>query len=32
MWNFDIIDPLINGQSCEEFNNYVTANANVTQQ
>ena len=28
----DIIDPLVNGQSCEEFNNYVTPNANVTQQ
>ena len=26
----DIIDPLVNGQSCEEFNNYVTPNANVT--
>ena len=28
----DIIDPLVNGQSCEEFNNYVTPDANVTQQ
>ena len=28
----DIIDPLVNEQSCEEFNNYVTPNANVTQQ
>ena len=28
----DIIDPLLNGQSCEEFNNYVTPYANVTQQ
>ena len=28
----DIIDPLVNRQSCEEFNNYVTPNANVTQQ
>ena len=28
----DIIDPLVNGQSCEYFNNYVTPNANVTQQ
>ena len=28
----DIIDPLVNGQSCEEFNNYVIPNANVTQQ
>ena len=28
----DIIDPLVNRQSCEEFNNYVTLNANVTQQ
>ena len=27
-----IIDPLVNGQSCEEFNNYVTPDANVTQQ
>ena len=26
----DIIDPLVNGQSCEEFNNYVTPDANVT--
>ena len=28
----DIIDPLVNGQYCEEFNNYVTPDANVTQQ
>ena len=28
----DIIDPLLNGQSCEEFNNYVTLDANVTPQ
>ena len=28
----DIIDPLVNRQSCEEFNNYVTLDANVTQQ
>ena len=28
----DIIDPLLNGQYCEEFNNYVTPDANVTQQ
>ena len=28
----DIIDPLVNGKSCEEFNNYVTSNANVTPQ
>ena len=28
----DIIDALVNGQSCEEFNDYVTPNANVTQQ
>ena len=28
----DIIDPLVNEQSCEEFNNYVTLDANVTQQ
>ena len=28
----DITDPLVNGQSCEEFNNYVTLDANVTQQ
>ena len=27
----DIIDPLVNGQSCEEFNNYVTPDANMTQ-
>ena len=26
----DIIDPLVNGQSYEEFNNYVTPDANVT--
>ena len=26
----DIIDPLVNEKSCEEFNNYVTPNANVT--
>ena len=28
----DIIDPLVNGQSCEEFNNYVPPDVNVTQQ
>ena len=28
----DIIDPLVNEQSCEELNNYVTPDANVTQQ
>ena len=28
----DIIDPLVNGQSCEYFNNYVTPDANVTPQ
>ena len=28
----DIIDPLLNIQSCEKFNNYVTPDANVTQQ
>ena len=28
----DIIDPLLNGQSCEDFNNYVTPDANVTRQ
>ena len=28
----NIIDPLVNRQSCEEFNNYVTPDANVTQQ
>ena len=28
----DIIDPVSNRKSCEEFNNYVTPNANVTQQ
>ena len=28
----DIIDPLVNGQYCEDFNNYVTPDANVTQQ
>ena len=28
----DITDPLVNEQSCEKFNNYVTPNANVTQQ
>ena len=28
----DIIDPLVNGQYCEEFNNYVTPDVNVTQQ
>ena len=26
----DIIDPLVDGQSCEQFNNYVTPDANVT--
>ena len=26
----DIIDPLLNIQSCEKFNNYVTPDANVT--
>ena len=28
----DIIDPLVNEKSCEEFNNYVTPYANVTKQ
>ena len=28
----DIIDPLVNIQYCEEFNNYVPHNANVTPQ
>ena len=28
----DIIHPLVDGQSCEQFNNYVTPDANVTQQ
>ena len=28
----DIIDRLVNGKYCEEFNNYVTPNVNVTQQ
>ena len=28
----DIIDPLVIGKYCEEFNNYVTLDANVTQQ
>ena len=28
----DIIDPLVNEQSYEEFNNYVTPDENVTQQ
>ena len=28
----DIIDALVNEQSCEEFNNYVTPDVNVTQQ
>ena len=28
----DIIDPLVNRQYCEEFNNYVTPDVNVTQQ
>ena len=28
----DIIYPLVNGKSCEEFDNYVTPDANVTQQ
>ena len=28
----DIIDPLIKEKYCEEFNNYVTPDANVTQQ
>ena len=28
----DIIDPLLSGQSCEEFNNYVLHDANVTLQ
>ena len=27
-----MIDPLVNRQSCEEFNNYVTPDANVTQE
>ena len=26
----DILDPLLNNKSCEEFNNYVTSDANVT--
>ena len=26
----DIIHPLVDGQSCEEFNNYVTLDVNVT--
>ena len=26
----DIIDPLVNEQSCEEFNHYVTPDENVT--
>ena len=28
----DIIGPLLNEQSCEEFNNYVPRDANVTPQ
>ena len=28
----DIIHPLADGQYCEEFNNYVTPDVNVTQQ
>ena len=28
----DIIDPLVNGKSCEEFNNYVTPDTNVSRQ
>ena len=28
----DIIDPLVNRQSCEEFNNDVTHDANVTRE
>ena len=28
----DIIDPLVNRQYCEDFNNYVTPDANVTRQ
>ena len=28
----DIIHPLVDGQSSEQFNNYVTPDANVTQQ
>ena len=28
----DIISPLLNGQYCEEFNNYVNPDANVTPQ
>ena len=28
----DIIDPLVNEKSCEDFNNYFTPNVNVTQQ
>ena len=28
----DIIHPLVEGESCEEFNNYVTPDVNVTQQ
>ena len=29
---YDIIDPLLNAQYCEEFNNYVTPDTNVTRQ
>ena len=29
---FYTIDPLVNGKSCEEFNNYVTPDGNVTLQ
>ena len=28
----DILCPLLSRQSCEEFNNYVTSDANVTPQ
>ena len=28
----DIIDPLVNEESCEEFNNYVPHDVNVTPQ
>ena len=28
----DTIHPLVDRQSCEEFNNYVTPDVNVTQQ
>ena len=31
-WGDDIFGPLLSGQSCEQFNNYVSHNANVTPQ